>query len=279
VPTVQTNGLETYYEQRGTGPPIVFVHGAILDHSQWDPQVEGLSDDYTVVTYDVRGHGRTGGSAENSYSVDLFADDLATLIDELELQNPVICGLSLGGAIAQVYAARHPDDVAGLVLAGTFTPEILSRSEWVQRVAMLRAAVPLVRLLGYERVERWMVWVHQRIHGEDVSGEYDNVVQLRAEGPKMQTAEFAKVIRALTSFQETAVDYSVIDSVPTLVLYGEHEPGFVRRQAAKLGEEVGDSTVREVPDAGHASNLDAPDWFTTAIREFLAERDLRSPAA
>ena len=83
MPTILTNGVETYYERRGSGPPVVFVHGAILDHSQWDPQTEELSDDYTVLAYDVRGHGRTGGSRRGSYSVELFADDLAALLDGL----------------------------------------------------------------------------------------------------------------------------------------------------------------------------------------------------
>lgn len=75
MPTVRSNDIETYYEQRGDGPPIVFVHGAIVDHSQWEPQLEGLSDEYTTIGYDVRGHGRTGGSVDDPYSIDLFDDE------------------------------------------------------------------------------------------------------------------------------------------------------------------------------------------------------------
>lgn len=167
-----------------------------------------------------------------------------------------------------MYAATRPERLAGLVLADTFTPELFDRREWLQRSAMLRAAVPPVRLLGYERVERAMVWLQQRLHGEDVSGDYETIERLRAEGPKMATDEFAKVVRAVAAFHETAVDLSAI-TVPTLVLYGEHEPGFVRRHAPKLGIEIPDATVGEVPDAGHASTLDNPAFFTAALREFL----------
>ncbi|RDI70823.1 alpha/beta fold hydrolase [Halopelagius longus] len=271
MPTVRTNDVETYYERRGDGPPVVFVHGAILDAAQWTPQMNALEGEYTVVAYDVRGHGRTGGSARESYSVELLAADLRALVAALDLDRPVVCGLSMGGCIAQVYAAAHPDEVAGLVLADTFTPELFDRREWLQRSAMLRATVPFVRLVGYERVERAMVWLHERF-SKGVSGDYGRIESLRAEGPKMETAEFAKVVRAVAAFHETTVDYSAV-AAPTLVLYGEFEPSFVRRHAAKMAAEIPRVTVREVPGAGHASNLDDPDFFTDAVRAFLAVID------
>lgn len=269
MPTVRSNDIETYYEQRGDGPPIVFVHGAIVDHSQWEPQLEDLSDEYTTIGYDVRGHGRTGGSVDDPYSIDLFAEDLDALITALDLDAPVLCGLSMGGCIAQVYAATHPERIAGLVLADTFSPRILDWRERVQFL-LLKATIPPVRLVGYERVERVMVWLQERIQGKGVSGDYEKIEQLRDEAPKMATEEFAKVIHALTNFHETELDLSTI-TVPTLVLYGEHDAGFIRRHAPKLGDAITDATVLEVPEAGHASNLDNPDFFTSALREFLAK--------
>ena len=69
--TVRTNGVETYYERRGDGPPVVFVHGMFMDTAMWEAQAEALSDDFTTVTYDVRGHGHTGGSdRERRYGSD-----------------------------------------------------------------------------------------------------------------------------------------------------------------------------------------------------------------
>lgn len=268
MPTVRTNDIQTYYERRGSGPTVVFVHGAILDSSQWERQMDALEDEYTTVAYDVRGHGRTGGSARESYSIPLLADDLNALVTALDLEKPVVCGLSMGGCIAQVYAAAHPDELSGLILADTFTPELFDRREWFQRSVMLRATVPPVRLVGYERVEKAMVWIHERL-SKGASGDYGQVKNLRAGGPKMETAEFAKVIRAVASFHETAVDYSSI-SAPTLVLYGEHEPAFMRRHAPKMRAEIPNAVVLKVPGGGHTSNLDNPEFFTDAVREFLA---------
>ncbi|WP_276302248.1 alpha/beta fold hydrolase [Halorussus lipolyticus] len=268
--TVRTNDIRTYYEEDGTGPPVVFVHGAILDHSQWYPQTAALSDEYRTVAYDVRGHGRTGGSARRRYSVDLLASDLDALVRALDLEKPVVCGLSTGGCIAQVYAAAYPEELSGLVLADTFGTELLDWREWLQRSVLLQAAIPPVRLLGYPRVEKAMVWLQEQVQGEAVSGDYEAIERLRDEGPEMETDEFVKVIRALVAFSEAEIDYSAI-AAPTLVLYGEHEPGFVRRHAPRLGARIPNATVREVPDAGHASNLDNPAFFTAALRGFLAE--------
>lgn len=270
MPTVKTNDIETYYEVRGSGPPVVFVHGAIVDSTQWEPQLDALSDEYTTIAYDVRGHGRTAGSDRETYSVNVFADDLAALVEALDLGAPVVCGLSLGGCIAQVYADRYPGDLSGLILADTFGPAPLSLGERVQRKFLL-ATIPFVRLFGYERVERVMVWFQERL-SKGVSGEYENIEAIRESGPTMETLEFAKVIRALASFDETPVGYRTI-SVPTLILYGEHEAEFVRQHAPALADSISGATVREVPDAGHTSNLDNPDFFTDTIRVFLETAD------
>jgi pimeloyl-ACP methyl ester carboxylesterase len=267
MPSVRTNDVETYYERRGSGPPIVFVHGALLDHAQWDRQVEALSEEYTTITYDVRGHGRTGGSRRDAYSIELFADDLAALLTEIDVERPVLCGQSMGGLIAQVYATRHPEEISGLVLADTFAPEFLGRTERLLRSVALRATIPPVRFLGYERIERAMVRFYEWLD-PGAAGDYDEIVRLRTEATPISAAEFAKVIRAVASFHKTTIDPSLIEA-PTLVLHGEHEPAFLERHAWRFGAILPNATVHEVPGAGHASNVDEPEWVAAVLREFL----------
>ncbi|SHG77061.1 alpha/beta fold hydrolase [Halobaculum gomorrense] len=226
TPTAETNGVETYYERRGDGPPVVFVHGAAVDHTQWAPQ-----------------------------------------FDALGLHRPVVCGLSMGGCIAMTYAARYPDGLSGLVLADTFGPVPLTLGERLQRAA-LRLTVPPARLLGYQRVERAMVWLQERVSGEGVGGDYDRIEAIRESGPLLATEELAKVIRALSTFHRTELDYAGI-AVPTLLLYGEHEATFVRRQMHSLAVVLPHATLLVVPDAGHASNLDNEAFVDGAIRGHL----------
>jgi len=267
MPTVRTNDITTYYVDHGAGPPIVFVHGAILDHSQWAPQLDALADGYRCIAYDVRGHGRTGGSTPEAYTVELLADDLAAFLDALDLGQPIVCGLSTGGCIAQVFAARHPDRLSGLVLAGTFGPPYLTFGDRLQRQYVLPATILPVRLFGYERVERVLVWLNETLGESGASGDYEKVEALRETAPTMSTAAFAKTIRAIAGFHDTTVDYDAI-SVPTLVLYGAHEPGFIRVHASRFAERLPTVEMREVPDAGHASNLDNPTFYADTLREF-----------
>ncbi|MDS0292972.1 alpha/beta fold hydrolase [Halogeometricum luteum] len=267
MPTIRANGVDTYYERRGNGPTVVFVHASMLDHSVWDEQVEALSDGYSTVTYDLRGHGRTGPSAEPEYAVDLYVADLRALLSELGVRKPVLCGLSMGGTVALTYAATYPDDLSGLVLVDAFAPEFRSRGEWFLRRVALSALVPPVRLLGLERVERANVWLTARLFpGAD--GDYGNVERLREAGPRMATEEFAKVVRSMARPRDPPVDLSAV-SAPTLVLYGERDLPFVRLHAARFAARIPTVEVDEVPDAGHAANLDAPEYVTAAVRAFL----------
>lgn len=267
--TARTGDIETYYVREGEGPPVVFVHGAIVDHTQWQPQLDALADAYTTVGYDVRGHGRTGGSDRDRYDVGLFAEDLDALLTELDIENPVLVGLSLGGCIVQTYAAANPEKVAGMVLVDTFSPEV---TDWRERLQflMLKATVPPVKLVGYERVEKVMVWLQERIQ-PGAGGDYERIEELREESPKMSSAEFEKVIGALTRFHESDLDLETV-SVPALVLYGENDAGFVRRQCRLLSERLPNAELVEVPDAGHAANLDNSEFVTEQLRTFLTER-------
>ena len=106
------------------------------------------------------------------------------------------------------------------------------------------------------------------------SGDYDEVDRLQAQASTIATDEFVKIIRALTSFPDSKIDHSII-SVPTLALYGENVPAFLQRQAGKLAAVIPDASIQAVPNAGHASNLDDPEFFTAAIGEFLVGVDRR----
>jgi pimeloyl-ACP methyl ester carboxylesterase len=160
--TVRTTDVATYYERRGSGPPIVFVHGMAMSTAEWDPQAAALAGEFTTVAYDVRGHGHTGGSDRAAYSMDLYAVDLDALLAALDVERPVVCGLSMGGCIAQAYAATHPEHVAGLVLADTFTAAPLPfRARLL--FANLRVLGLLDRVVRYTTLNRVQTWIGDRL--------------------------------------------------------------------------------------------------------------------
>lgn len=272
MPTIQTNGIETYYERRGEGPPIVFVHAAMLDHSMWEPQIERFAEKYETIVYDLRGHGRTGGSEISAYSADLWVEDLHALIEGLGLERPVVCGHSIGGMVAQVYATKYPEGLSGLVLADTFVPERLHWSERLNALVLWSTILP-VRLFGLARIQRVMVKITTLFDKEAAAGDYRTVERIQAEMPPIPSDEFAKIVRAILAFYRNGEgDYPSI-SVPTLVMHGENTMGISRRHCEKLAREIPDASLKVVPGGGHASNLDDPEFYSDTIAELLERID------
>ncbi|WP_255196952.1 alpha/beta fold hydrolase [Halorarius litoreus] len=265
---VATNGVRTYYERQGSGPAIVFVHGFLMDTRMWAPQVEALADDYTVVTYDVRGHGQTGRSDEPRYDAELLAADLDALVTALDLDRPVVCGLSMGGMIAQAYAARYPEKLSGLVLSDTFTPGALPVGGGLAMPHLLLFSA-LSHVVGYKRLNAVQIWVGERL-APGMVGNAEFHEGLVEDGPTMAGSEFRKGIGAILRFTKRDFDAAAI-RVPTVVLVGEHEPAPMKRMANHLAERIEGAEFAVVPDAGHGSSWDNPAFFTDAVRT-LVER-------
>src|ERR1700741_2002477 len=116
---VETRRGRTYVQTQGTGVPLVFIHAALLNSGLWTQQIETFSDLFEWVAYHLRGHRPPDPSDMRRYSIGTFADDLAEILDGLELRRPILCGLSMGGMIAQSFSAKYPERVRGLVLCAT----------------------------------------------------------------------------------------------------------------------------------------------------------------
>jgi pimeloyl-ACP methyl ester carboxylesterase len=116
-PVIQANGAEFHYLERGTGTPVTFVHGGLVDYRRWMPQIEAFSQQHRVITYSRRYNYPNRNSGNANYSAIVDADDLAGIIRELNLGRCHIIGESYGAYGALFLAARHPDLVRTLVLA------------------------------------------------------------------------------------------------------------------------------------------------------------------
>jgi pimeloyl-ACP methyl ester carboxylesterase len=265
--TVETNGIDTHYVRRGSGQPIVFVHGMAMNATEWVPQLAALGDDYETVAYDVRGHGHTGGSDASEYTIDLFAEDLRALLDALDVEDPIVCGLSMGGAIAQVYAARYPEDVAGVVLADTFTAAPMGL-QGRMLFANLKFLARLDRVVRYTTLNRLQTRIGNAL-SPGVAGAGTATQRIMETGPTIPHREFAKIARAVATFPRSDVDLAAI-TAPVLVVHGEHLPATMVAMADRIVDGLANAPTDTVvvPDAGHASNVDNPEVFTEAVRKF-----------
>lgn len=271
MPYLDTNGIETYYEDYGAGPPIVVLHGATADHQVWAEQLQPLTDDYRVILYDLRGHGKTGGSAHDRYTIDMYVDDLAVLIDVLNLDRPVVLGHSMGGMIGYVFADEYPESLSALITVGASTPERFSTKE---RVFMwISTRVIYYPLMGNERVQTAFMWGVKKLFGDDAMVEVDELQKRRdahaCDDPNLSASERAKIMAAARDYFGSSWSWEITET-PALLLYGENEP-FVESHADYLKTRLVECQTAEIPDASHNSHVENPEFIHTQIRAFLDE--------
>ncbi|MGB9669460.1 MAG: alpha/beta fold hydrolase, partial [Anaerolineales bacterium] len=118
MPKIQFSDFTMAYDDVGSGKAILFIHGFPLTRKMWQPQMEGLSAHFRIIAPDLRGHGESTPT-KGVYSMELLADDCAALLDQLNIHQVTVCGLSMGGYIAFAFAKKHADRLAGLILTAT----------------------------------------------------------------------------------------------------------------------------------------------------------------
>ena len=253
-----------YLDEGDNDQAVVFVHGFTFTASMWEPQIPvAVEAGRRAVAPDLPGFGRSAVPADRSaYSIDGYADLVAALVGELGLGHVVLVGLSMGGYIALAVARRHPEVLAGLVLADTRadpdTPEgRQTRSDQQALVEERHDVTPLVDGL----LNRILAEAGPR-HAE-----------LGATlGDMMRSTAPAGWIGALEAMKQRCDQTDLLPSiaVPTLVVVGEGDviaPVEVQEAMAKA---IPGAHLEVVPDAGHIANLENPEVFNRAFAEFLS---------
>ncbi len=254
---MSANGLEIASARVGKGPPIVFVHGAAEDGRVWQPQLTALADEFTLVAWDEPGAGRSSDLPAGFRLVD-YADCLAGLIEGLALGPSHVAGFSWGSTVVLELYRHHPELVATLILAGAYAGWKGSLSE--EEVSA--------------RVER----VRQALAAN--AEEFDLTLPgLFAGGPP---AEFVPLLEAIASDLrpeslrtqvEVMAEADQRDllpriTVPTLLIWGELDARSSRSVANQFRRTIPDTTLVVIPGAGHACQLERPEQFNRALREF-----------
>lgn len=263
-----------WYEEKGSGPPLVLLHGGWQNTESWQQQVDRFADEYRVVTFDLRGHGRTGATDARRYSIDLFVDDLERLLAHLGIDRPILGGVSIGGMVIQSYLDEHPDGARGAVIGGP----LRSVLPFELPPGLKSLASPLPVLSGIVSTIGPRATFQSLLNsiGAATGGPWlsiDSAVRSRAMDAvgDFSRDEYLKVFRALYEF--VPPDLSHVRT-PMLVLYGDHEASQVKRQGERLATTVVQGSWQEIADAGHLVNQDNPLAFNAACTEFFATLDL-----
>ena len=257
--TVDVDGRTIAYRRAGTGPALVLLHGGWSDSREWRRQLEMLSDEFDVVAWDAPG---CGGSSDPrpDYGMADYADDVAGLIEALELERPHLGGLSFGGGLAIAMHQRHPDLVRSLVLASAYAgwAGSLPSDEAAARLEQVRSEIDLPK---EQWVESFLPGLFARPVPPEVTTEVVAIMcDARTEGVRPMSEAFAvaDLRPALPGV-----------NVPTLVIHGEADTRAPLHVAETLHQAIAGSQLRVLPGVGHCCNVEHPEAFNDAVREFL----------
>ena len=262
---VRANGLEIAYERAGAGPALVFAHGAASDSRLWRPQLAALADEFTVVAWDEPGAGRSE-DVPAGFGLTDYADCLAALIQALELGPAHVAGLSWGGTVAQELYRRHPGSVATLILVDTYAGWKGSLPE-----EELRARVAHAREMFDAPTEQFDPTLPGLLSkdppGAAVELLEEMAADVRPENMKVQLSVMAEADQR---------DLLPGVEVPTLLVWGAQDARSPLSVARQFELAIPDTTLVVIPDAGHVSNLEQPEAFNEAVREFCHSHSPRS---
>lgn len=246
MPTVSANGLEIGYEAAGAGPPVVMLHGATstgrLDFAAQRPLFVKA---FRIYLPDARGHGRTRWDVEHGFRADWLVDDALAFVDALHLATFHLVGFSMGAMTALQLAARHPERIRTLVVAGITT-------EREPRTSVAR------RLMDPDRIERddppWasdLAKVHDPVQGK---GAWRRLLPAIVADVAKQPLLTPRDLRRITA--------------PALVAAGDRDPFVPVDHAWGIARQLPDARLLIVPDCGHEVPIRRPGIFNEALSGF-----------
>jgi pimeloyl-ACP methyl ester carboxylesterase len=260
MPAISINGFYMQYEDQGMGQPLLLIHGFPLNRTMWQPQLDSLPAIGRVLTPDLRGFGLSD-PVEGVYSMDLLARDCLELLDHLGVWEPVVVGgLSMGGYVAFAFYRQFPERVKGLILAATRagidTPEGKANREGQANLAR-EQGVPAVVAAALPKM----------LSPKTLETRHDLVEAVR---DLMETTSVEGVIGAQLGMKERPDSTPLLAKIdrPTLILHGADDQLIPVREAEAMHAAIRNSTLKVLPDAGHLLNLEQPQLFDAAVREF-----------
>jgi 3-oxoadipate enol-lactonase len=259
-----TNGIQTSYEIHGRvgGPWLVLSHSLACSVRMWDPQIAALKDQYQILAYDTRGHGASD-APKGAYTLEMLVDDLRQLLRVLNIDSAHYCGLSMGGMIGQTFALKYPGVLRSLTLADTTSRyPAEAAAVWADRIKTAEAKG--MEPLAQPTLERWFTEPFRNRNPEKV----DAIRKLIVSTP---VAGYVGCSHALPKINATARLKEI--KAPILVIVGEQDPGTPVAMAKEIHDNAPGSKLVVLPQAAHLANLEQPEGFTRAVRDFLSARN------
>ncbi len=259
---ILVNNIYLGYDDHGMGLPIIFLSAFPLNRTMWQGELITLlrEERYRLIALDWRGFGESE-IADPISTMELFADDVAGLMDSLGIQQAVLCGLSMGGYVSFAFLRKYPERVYGLILAdtrpGADTPEAQANRENVARIAETQGTGAIADL----QVPRLLSEYTRQHHPE---------VEIRVR-QMIESATVQGIAAASRGMGQRADSTDLLAGIscPTLVIAGDQDALTPPSIAQEYAAQIPGAQLTVITNAGHLSNLEQPEAFLQAIEGFL----------
>src|SRR5947207_4103532 len=268
MPKVPVNGLKLYYEIDGDGEPVVLIPGFAAGRWIWFRQTADLSRDFRVISFDPRGVSASD-KTEGPQTISLLADDIAHLLQEIDVTHAHVVGASFGGFVAQEFDLKYPSMTRKLVLCCTSfggPNHVVPAPETLQALASTKG------LNSEERMRTNLLLAFTPEYLRTQAAEVDHIVRLRAMN-EVPEHIYLSQLRAAMSFNVESRLEGI--SSPTLVLSGDADVIVPVQNSRNLAARIPDAKLHIVEGGSHTFFIEQAEKFNCVIREFLLAADFR----
>ncbi len=256
---------EIGYYDRGTGMPVVLIHGMFGDFLDWEPVIEPLASSHRVIALDLPGFG-SSSKPRREYSDDFFVATLHDFFQQLALQEFILAGNSFGGQIAILYALQHPERVSKLLLVNSggfrkYTEKEKAMIEPRFSESLIAGLTPGINALLFG--------------GVFTQESQTSVRYLAKQNAKLQRPDYPAYAYAVSRSIHLSLATYLVDRLPelhcpTLLLWGEKDQVLPLAQAELALTQLRNGQLKTIPGCGHAPQLECPAEFLRSVQPFLS---------
>ncbi len=253
--------IEMPFDDVGSGAGIILLHGYPFDSSMWREQIDFLSaQGNRVVAPDLCGLGETKAASEISTMEDM-ARDVAALMDKLEIDRAVVCGLSMGGYVALEFVHLFPSRVRALILAGTRAPADNEPEKQVREQQARRMLTEGMNFVADATLRKLLA-------PRTLTEKLEVVAHVREMILRSDPQGAAAAQRGMAVRRNYSDDLASIN-VPTLVIVGREDPIRPVADAEFMHDRIRNSSLQIIEDAAHMTNMEQPEIFNRALLRFI----------
>lgn len=258
MPIFEKKDVTINYETFGNKdkPALIFSNSLGTTYHMWQPQIDALRNDYFVICYDTRGHGKSSAPS-GPYSFDQLGQDVINLLDYLNIDKAFFCGISMGGITGQWLAIHYPDRFYHFMLCNT-AAKIGNEAAWTARAQLVReqGLAPIASTAA----SRWFTADFINTHPDVVKALSNVLASGSAEG-------YASCCEALAG-ADTREQLKNIRA-PITVLAGSEDPVTTITDGQYMVDHTPNATLAIIK-ASHISNIEKPDTFNQFVRQYLS---------